>query len=68
MLTTKDKAQATADGLGITVWITEDDRIVQHQPSDGGTEIRPNPKSAPVPHVPPPITLTFPPTDFTGSV
>jgi hypothetical protein len=50
MLTTEEKAQALADGLGIPVWITEDGRVVQNKPERGGTEIRPSPRSKPIPH------------------
>ena len=39
-----------ANGLGITVWITEDGRIVQSNAGRGATEFRPAPGSTPTPH------------------
>jgi hypothetical protein len=50
MLTTQEKAQNLADGLAITVWITEDGRIVQNKPKKGGTAVRPGRWAKPTPH------------------
>jgi hypothetical protein len=50
MLTTQEKAQNLADGLGITVFITEDGRIVQNKPKKGGIEVRPGRQAKPTPH------------------
>jgi hypothetical protein len=51
MLTTQEKAQNLADGLGISVWITEDGRsIVQHKPARGGIEVWPGRRAKPTPH------------------
>jgi hypothetical protein len=50
MLTTQEKAQNLADGLGITVFITEDGRIVQNKPKRGAIEIAPGRKAKPTPH------------------
>jgi hypothetical protein len=47
---TERKAQSMANGLGITVWITEDGRIVQSNAGRGATEFRPAPGSTPTPH------------------
>jgi hypothetical protein len=53
VLTTQEKAQNLADGLGITLWITEDGKIVQNKPRRGGTRIDPSPKAKPIPHASP---------------
>jgi hypothetical protein len=47
--TIEEKAQNVAFGLGITVWITQDGRIVQSRPP-GGIEVKPDPKAKPTPH------------------
>ena len=44
------KARNTANGLGITVWITADGRIVQGKPAHGGTKIEPSDQAKPTPH------------------
>jgi hypothetical protein len=50
----QEKAQNLADGLGITLWITEDGKtIVQNKPRRGGTRIDPSPKAKPIPHAAP---------------
>jgi hypothetical protein len=53
VLTTQEKAQLTADGLGIPLWITEEGKIVQNKPKRGGTRIDPSPKAKPIPHAAP---------------
>jgi hypothetical protein len=54
MLTLKEqielKAHDVAEGLGITVWITDEGRIVQGKPAHGGTEIKPKRQAKPTPH------------------
>jgi hypothetical protein len=49
-ITVKQQAQNLADGLGITLFITEDGRIVQQRPAGGGTEVRPDARATPTPH------------------
>jgi hypothetical protein len=46
----EQKARNVAEGLGITVWITGDGRIVQDKPAHGGTEIKPKHQAKPIPH------------------
>lgn len=49
-ITVKQQAQNMADGLGITVFINQDGRIVQQRPADGGIEVRPGASAKPTPH------------------
>lgn len=49
-ITVKQQAKNMADGLGITVFITQNGRIVQQRPASGGTEVRPYASAKPTPH------------------